>query len=162
MALEACQEAANPEAEIDEVWCVFDVEWPKNDPDVEKKALKEAVEEARKGGVKLAISNPCFELWLILHFQDQSSSLNNEQACKLRSKFDRSPNKGINPRMYERYMDNIGEAARRAKALDKRHEQDDTAFPHNNPSSGMYRLLASLGALNGAGAPDHRGKGGTK
>jgi hypothetical protein len=159
MALEACQEAANPEAEIDEVWCVFDVEWPKNDPDVQKKALKEAVEEARKGGVKLAISNPCFELWLILHFQDESRWLYNEDACRLRRELDGSPNKGIDPDVY---MPHIGKAARRAEALDKRHEQDDTAFPDNNPSSGMYRLLASLGALNGAGAPDHRGKGGTK
>lgn len=48
--------------ETDEVWCVFDVEWPQNHPN-----LRAAVELARAHGVKLAISTPCFEIWLILH-----------------------------------------------------------------------------------------------
>ena len=52
--------------EIDEVWCLFDVESPKPHP-----RLREAVAlAARDDKVHLAISNPCFELWLILHHQD--------------------------------------------------------------------------------------------
>jgi hypothetical protein len=33
-----------------------------------------------------------------------------------------------------------GDAARRAAELDKRHLQNDTLVPDNNPSSGMHRL----------------------
>ena len=51
--------------EEDECWCVFDVEWPKNHPH-----LFEAKRLAYAKGVSLAISNPCFELWLILHHED--------------------------------------------------------------------------------------------
>ncbi|MGH3940412.1 MAG: RloB family protein, partial [Pseudonocardiaceae bacterium] len=56
-------------------WCVFDVEWPKNHPN-----LKQAIQLARDHNIRLAISNPCFELWLILHFEDQTAFLNTDEA----------------------------------------------------------------------------------
>ncbi|MFJ7996681.1 RloB family protein [Streptomyces sp. NPDC096310] len=46
----------------DEVWCVFDVD---EYPDVAA-----AADAARRHGIKVAVSNPCFELWLLLHFTD--------------------------------------------------------------------------------------------
>ncbi|HKB29618.1 MAG TPA: RloB family protein [Streptosporangiaceae bacterium] len=70
MAAAARSKAIDEEAEIDEFWCVFDVEWPRNHP-----GLKEAIGQAGQNGIQLAVSNPCFELWLILHFQDQSAWL---------------------------------------------------------------------------------------
>ena len=44
----------------DEVWCVIDVD---------EFDIAEALAAARKKGVNLAISNPCFEYWLLLHFE---------------------------------------------------------------------------------------------
>lgn len=44
----------------DEAWCVVDVD----DFDV-----SEALAVAAKKDVNLAISNPCFEYWLLLHFE---------------------------------------------------------------------------------------------
>ena len=35
------------------------------------------VASAGANGIRLAISNPCFELWLILHFQDHTAWLDN-------------------------------------------------------------------------------------
>jgi hypothetical protein len=78
MAIDARRRAIDEEGEIDEFWCVFDVEWPRNHPD-----LKDAVEQARQGGIELEISNPCFEVWLILHFQDHGAWLDNDDACRL-------------------------------------------------------------------------------
>jgi hypothetical protein len=46
--------------EFDEVWCVLDVD--------EYKDVPQAVKDAKDAGIELAVSNPCFELWLILHF----------------------------------------------------------------------------------------------
>lgn len=46
----------------DSVWCVFDVDEHPNVP--------EAVDMACANGIELAISNPCFELWLLLHFRE--------------------------------------------------------------------------------------------
>ncbi len=46
----------------DELWLMVDVDrW---------KSLGEIVREAFHRGYKLAISNPCFEVWLLCHFQD--------------------------------------------------------------------------------------------
>lgn len=57
--------------DFDEVWCVFDV-----DGDI--KTTKLACQEAR--GLGLAVSNPCFELWALLHFQPQTAELSTAQA----------------------------------------------------------------------------------
>ncbi|MFJ1765539.1 RloB family protein [Amycolatopsis sp. NPDC088138] len=47
-------------AGYDEVWCVVDVD---------EFDLDKAVTAARQLDVRLAISNPCFEYWLLLHFE---------------------------------------------------------------------------------------------
>ena len=136
MAADARSRAIIEEAEIDEFWCVFDVEWPLNHP-----TLKEAVEKAHRDEIMLAVSNPCFELWLILHFQDQNSWLSNDQAARLRRKLDQSRGKGIEP---AKYMPFTKDAARRAAKLDERHTRDGTATPNNNPSSGMHYFLKAV------------------
>lgn len=53
MAIEARERALDEDAEIDEFWCVFDVEWPRNHP-----GLDDAVKQANSNGIKLAVSNP--------------------------------------------------------------------------------------------------------
>ena len=136
MAVDARTRAMDEEAEIDEFWCVFDVEWPANHP-----GLNEAIEQARKSGIHLAVSNPCFELWLILHYQHQGAWLDTDGACRVRRRLDGACDKGLDA---AKYMPLTGAASRRAAELDKRHLRNDTHFPHNNPSSGMHRLLASV------------------
>jgi hypothetical protein len=53
----------DPNLRYDHVWCVFDIDEHPN--------VGEAAQQARDNGIQLAISNPCFELWILLHFQDQ-------------------------------------------------------------------------------------------
>lgn len=136
LAITARNRAIDEEGEIDELWCVFDVEWPRNHP-----GLKEAIDQARQNGIEVAASNPCFELWLILHCQDQTAWLNTSDAEALRRSLDGASGKGVDPAIY---MPLIDDAARRAVALDNRHMRNGTIFPHNNPSSGMHRLLTSV------------------
>src|ERR1039457_242009 len=59
----------------DEVWCVFDID--------EHRLIPEAKQQARANGIELAISNPCFELWALLHFQDQRSHIERGKAQHL-------------------------------------------------------------------------------
>lgn len=136
LAIAARNRSLGEEGEIDEFWCVFDVEWPVHHP-----GLDEAIKLASTNEIMLAVSNPCFELWLILHFQDQSAWLDNDDARRLRRQLDRSPNKSLDP---ARYMPSVAEAARRAAELDERHRRNSTVFPEDNPSSGMHRLIASV------------------
>jgi hypothetical protein len=46
----------------DEVWVAFDRDEHPN--------VQSAIDQCRANGVGVAYSNPCFELWLILHFED--------------------------------------------------------------------------------------------
>ncbi|MGC5031608.1 RloB family protein [Micromonospora sp. DT229] len=136
MAISAKEKAAREEGEIDEFWCVFDVEWPRNHP-----GLREAMDLANRNGINLAVSNPCFELWLVLHFRNHTAWLDNEVARRLRRSHDGQLDKGLKG---ADYMASRQLAARRAVALDRRHANDGTAFPHNNPSSGMHRLILTV------------------
>jgi len=51
----------------DEVWCVIDVD--------DHPKLDEALQQARDNNVKVALSNPCFELWVILHHRDERKAV---------------------------------------------------------------------------------------
>jgi hypothetical protein len=47
----------------DEIYCVYDVD------DNSDEDLNSAKELAEKNGIKIFLSNPCFEIWFLLHFE---------------------------------------------------------------------------------------------
>jgi hypothetical protein len=50
----------------DQVWCIFDVDdFYKNNP----KELIKAIKIAKDNNIKIAYTNECFELWILLHFE---------------------------------------------------------------------------------------------
>jgi len=49
----------------DQVWCVLDVD--------QHQRMDDARAVAEKSGVRLAVSDPCFELWPLLHFVNHSA-----------------------------------------------------------------------------------------
>lgn len=55
-----------------EYWCVFDVDTHPN--------LKQAVQEAEANGIRVAVSNPCIELWFLLHFRVQEGSISKDKV----------------------------------------------------------------------------------
>lgn len=57
----------------DELWLMIDVD------DWKQEALSQVCLECRQKGYFLAISNPCFELWLYLHFSEDLSKIS---SCK--------------------------------------------------------------------------------
>lgn len=105
-AKKAKTEADPAAADNTEYWCVFDVEAPKPHP-----GLQDAVVMARDNGIRVAVSNPCFELWLILHFADRTAWLDTATAESQRSQYDGSTGKSINGKDYvHRRMDAVGRA----------------------------------------------------
>lgn len=48
--------------EGDQVWAIVDVD--------RHETLRKAIQLAKDNDIKLAISNPCFEYWILLHFED--------------------------------------------------------------------------------------------
>lgn len=125
------------DGEIDEVWCVYDVEAPTPHPN-----LAEAKKLADRSGVRLAVSNPCFELWLLLHDHDVSAYLTTAQAVKDARRLPGVSGKGLDAAAL---LPSRNDAVRRAQVLDVKHELDGTAAP-GNPSSGMHHFVMAVEA----------------
>ena len=135
-AAKARARSSGTNGEIDEVWCIFDVEWPRNHPNLDRSLV-----HARDSGVRVAVSNPCFELWLALHLEDHTAWLDTAAATRLRRTLDGTSGNDLDG---ETYMPRRAAAARRARALEERHRGNETEFPHDNPSSGMFRFLDAI------------------
>lgn len=131
-------ERLESDSEVDECWCVFDVEAPleKRHPNLQK-----AVSIATAKGIRLAISNPCFELWLILHHAPQTRYLTTSEAESRSRRLDGRAGKRIDAGAY---VPKRATAVQRAKALARMHETGLCEFPEDNPSSGVHRLLAAI------------------
>lgn len=118
--------------EFDQVWCVVDVD--------DHRRLQEARIMARDNGIELVISNPCFELWLILHFRDQTAYIDRFQlksACRNLSESDRA---GYPP--FAICVSHYDTAVGRARQLDDRNDRDGE--PGRNPSTSVYRLTERI------------------
>lgn len=65
--------------EFDEIWCVVDVESPHPDDSLDR-AYNKGIDNRK---IYLALSNPCFEYWYILHFDHTGSPMTNAEARKI-------------------------------------------------------------------------------
>jgi hypothetical protein len=74
-------------ARYDAVWCVCDCD--------DHPRLKEAVIQARDNGIRLVLSNPCFELWVLLHFDNQTAHIHRSKALEALRRFIPSYSKRI-------------------------------------------------------------------
>lgn len=115
----------------DEAWCVCDVD--------DHARLAEARRIAEAENVRLSVSNPCIELWLLLHFADHTAHLTTSQASRFIKKH--LPNYDKHVR-FEDVADGYPDAVRRAESLDRRHA--DLGSEGGNPSTGMYRLTERI------------------
>lgn len=125
----------DPNAILEEVWCLFDVD--------QHPFLKEARQQAQANGVNLAVSNPCFEIWLLLHFQDQTAYIERGDARRRLAAY--LPNYDKTLPSLDPFEDRFEEARARAQSLARKHEGDGTSYPQDNPSSDVWRLIDSIG-----------------
>ncbi len=131
---------AHHDDEYDEVWCVVDVD---QFPDV-----PEATAAAGASGIQLAVSNPCFELWLLLHFEDPPERCDGypEAVRRLRRHLPRYDKQALN---FADFAPGIQAAISRGERL---HAERETA-PHR-PHSAVWRLVQRIvDSDNAAGAP---------
>lgn len=118
----------------DEIWIVFDV-----DPDKynsRQKTFEELYSKCEKAEFKLALSNPCFEVWLFYHFKqlDDSFKMNN---CKALKKILREYLKtGFDPRKHPVLIQTAIENAK--KALKQNNFKVESGFTE------VYKLGESI------------------
>ena len=133
------REKADP---YDEVWCVFDVEAKATQ--TSRPGLPEALDAARSAKVQCAVSNPCFEIWLLWHEVEWTAAITSENAQK------ECRNRGITCGKHiekPAHLTVTGRDAARQRANDatQRHERDGKTVPEEmNPSSGIYRLIDAI------------------
>jgi hypothetical protein len=122
----------------DEVWCVFDID--------EHPLVPEARELAAAEGIRLAISNPCIELWFLLHFDDQSAYIERHDAQRAAAEHLHCDKK-LTREALDALAKNFEEAKKRAVGLEEKHRLDATPAP-GNPSSGAWRVVDAITAVH--------------
>ena len=99
----------------DELWLIIDKDdWNEAD-------LDEVCEQAMALGYFVALSNPCFELWLYLHFQDNQHFIDRHRCQRELGKVFKSyATRGKSGYDTKPLMKGIGKAIERAKGIDVR------------------------------------------
>lgn len=118
----------------DEVWCVFDRDEHPN--------FERALEKAAANGIGVAVSNPCIELWFVLHFADQTAYIEGTDARRL-SRDLLECEKVLSPAATAELGRRFADARTRARELDAKHAGDGSP-PFSNPSSGAWRLVDQI------------------
>jgi hypothetical protein len=102
-------------------------------------SIPEAQQKANANPIKLAISNPCFDLWLLLHFQDQRAPVEQDRAqsaCR-----DHMP--GYDKDVpFDLLFPHYQSAVQRAAEL--AHWQETRGCPGENPSTGFHLLTERI------------------
>lgn len=123
--------------DYDEVWVVFDLEKPHD----ERRKLAVAAMALRDvGSIKFAVSNPCFEFWLLLHEEYTTAPFPDcDSVIKRLIKQWPGYSKGQSPDLA--FLEKIPVAVTHAKRCRKHHE--DSAGD-GNPSTQVDLLTRSL------------------
>lgn len=118
----------------DQIWCVFDRD--------EHPHFAEAVELAVAHDIRVAVSNPCIELWFILHFEECAAFID-RRAAQRRAADLLGCHKVLSQEAMDRLAAHHQDAVKRARALDAKHHGDGSP-PGANPSSSVWRLIETI------------------
>ena len=92
-------------------------------------------------GIKNAhylFSNPCFEIWYLLHYQNQTASLTSEVCISKLSNHISNYKKGaLNDKLKSKIVENKSKSISRAKTLSE----------FNNPSTNVYKFVEELDVI---------------
>ena len=84
---------------------------------------------------ELLVSNPCVELWFLLHYQEQKSEISSDKCIKKLQKFSNEYKKGILSEEEKTFL---------AEKKDLAIERAKNMIGYQNPSSTVYKLLEKL------------------
>lgn len=120
---------------------VFDATWIVCDVDEFAEQLKSIRSDADKQGIQLAVSNPCFEVWLLWHQKPAVGYMTTKQAQAVARKAGVVRGKTlIRTGVEGKYAD----ARRIAQQARQNHVKDAKTFPADNPASDVDVLIESI------------------
>lgn len=120
-----------------QVWAVFDI-------DVHPK-IEDAIRLADETGVRYAISNPCIEVWGLMHFGVYERPGSRHEAQDILAKkmpgyhHDKSP---IFP--WDVCRDKVDDAILNSEIALRRREKEEHPHPKGNPTTNFQHLLLEL------------------
>jgi hypothetical protein len=121
---------------MDERWLCLDVDhWDKGR---HAPNLARACKEALEAGYELAISNPSFEVWLLLHFCDEPQATQSACEAAIRAAVGSYDKTRLQAHLYTR------EAVDFAVARARTHDVDRNQRWPQQPGSHVYRLVEQL------------------
>lgn len=129
--------------EDDEFWLLLDTDHHVRGTHL--RGTTEALAQARQVGFEVAISNPCFDLWLLLHLEEPlaGEQLRNCAAVEARLRavlgsYDKTAIKrGSFP------LAKVPDAIRRARSLESNPDAPEGRWPESTGTR-VYRLLESI------------------
>jgi RloB-like protein len=125
-------------AKNDQVWAVFDRDEHPN--------FTQAINQAESAGVAVACSNPCFELWVVLHYQDHDAPIGrSEIQKKLRVLMAAYDDKGSKRIDFGQVRELVEIAEKRASVLEKNRRNEGA--PGGNPSTTVFKLTQAIRKL---------------
>lgn len=117
------------------VWAVFDRD--------EHPLVEEALVTARDNSIDVAFSDPCFEVWPLLHLVDHGSQDDRHEVHKKLSElmpgYDHNKGAIIN---YGLIKDSFDQAYQRAERLNKKRVEE--LCPHGRPSTTVGNLVLKI------------------
>jgi len=122
-------------APFDRVWCVMDVEDPQP-----HRSLNEAHDKAQQEKFSLALSNPCFEYWFLLHFERTSRQMTTENAKQFLKEHLPNYDKEV---PFDELLAHTETAIANAEGvISEKHYGED--LRNCNPSTHVHRLVLEL------------------
>lgn len=134
---------------FDEVWCVFDRDDHLKIADAMTQAKHQTDPE---GGFEVAFSNPCFELWFLLHFRYSSGHQHRTAVARELKQKDRIAGYDKPMDVYGLLKDKQDDAIGNAKRL-RKHHKDCNAGRQENPCTNVDELVVGLNKLAEEAAP---------
>lgn len=136
----------------DTMWVVADGDINYNNPDPVKAKttqLDKARKMAAKAGIMVAISNPCFEFWYLLHFKYTTGHLRDYDAVAdaLRNYI---PDYEKSSDVAQKLAQHLDEALVNAERVEQYHVKNGSAAPFSldiNPFTEVYRLVRACRGL---------------
>lgn len=130
------------ERTFNEVWCVLDADtWDKSE-DKNSQELR----RAKKAGVRVAFSNPSFEVWLRCHFEANHSEWRSGAQAKkeIARLWPKHPNLRAS-QWWEELRPRLGDAIGNAEQMRRHHERPDECILHLDCSTRIDELMIALG-----------------
>ncbi|WP_432988707.1 RloB family protein [Dactylosporangium sp. CA-233914] len=148
--LTVVRRAEELKSDYDHAWAVFDVESAGHHGQ-RHPSLEAAIARADRAGIRCAISHPCFELWLILHFRLHTAYLTNDKARSIARDlpFDYD-DKGFD---FDKLWPYRETALKNADQLDRRKRQDYPSMVDRNPWTSVHELVTRLLTITGGADP---------